>query len=104
MTKYDITKSQFIKSVKLVQEKVIPVKIFNGDEGVHYKIDLDWLITTEWTLYKTKKGKYFEYVVQECVPKQEKYRHLADRKEYKMAAPAPEMFDDFCKQINKLNV
>lgn len=103
MAKYDITKSQFINSVKLVKETVIPVKFFNGDEGVHYKIDLDWVITTEWTLYKTKRGKYFEYVVQECVPKQEKYKHLADRKEYKMAAPFPDMFDEFVRQINKLN-
>lgn len=103
MTKYDITKSQFIESVQLVKKQIIPVKIWNGDEGVHYNVDLDWVITTTWTLYKTKKGKYFRYVVQEVVPEQANYAHLASKKEYKMADPAPEMFDEFVRQINKLN-
>ena len=103
MAKYDITKSQFIESVQLVKKQIIPVKIWNGDEGVHYSVDLDWVITTTWTLYKTKKGKYFRYVVQECVPEQKNYAHLASKKEWKEADHFPETFDYFCKQINKLN-
>ena len=103
MTKYDITKSQFIESVKRVQKQIIPVKIWNKDEGVHYSIDLDWVITTTWTLYKTKKGKYFRYVVQEVVPEQANYAHLASKKEFKLSEKYPEMFDDFVRQINKLN-
>lgn len=103
MTKYDITKSKFIESVQLVKKQIIPVKIWNGDEGVHYNVDLDWVITTTWTLYKTKKGKYFRYVVQECVPEQANYAHLASKKEFKLAEKFPEMFDEFVRQINKLN-
>ena len=103
MKKYDITKSQFIESVQRVQKKIIPVKIWNKDEGVHYKVDLDWVITTTWTLYKTKKGKYFDYVVQECVPEQANYAYLASKKVFVIPDKFPEMFDDFVRQINKLN-
>lgn len=77
MAKYDISKSELIKSSQMTYKQTI------SGEGWSDDGDLTWVFTKIRSIYKTKNGKYFEYVVEECVPEQDKYSFLAYKKEFK---------------------
>lgn len=85
MAKYDISNSDLIKTFQMVYKQTV------SGEGWSDDGDLTWVFTKTRSIYRTKDGKYFEYVVEECVPEQDKYSFLATKKEYKKVVKSPEL-------------
>lgn len=97
MAKFNIETSDLIDKYKITKECVIPIKVIR--DGVRSKVYLDWVNMTENMLYKTKKGNYFEYVVQTWEPVQKNYKHLKEEKVFKFRCN-PEVFFEFKRQLS----
>lgn len=96
--KYKIETSELIDKYKITKECVIPINVTK--DGVRSKVYLDWVNVTERMLYKTKKGNYFEYVVQVFEPVQENYKYLKEEKIFKFGCKFPEIFFEIKKQLS----
>lgn len=100
--KYNIATSELIEKVKFTEEKVIPVNY--TIDGVKTKVYLDWVITIERKLYKTKKGNYFEHIIRTSEPVQGNYKHLANTDQWKIGlGKYPEIFYNIEKQLGHLD-